>query len=305
VRKQAELRHDFEHCRITATLDIDGETGGALSDAVISGDVPRSAVVTGTLSPAATGTYTQTGYAFGFPLYARSTGTTFYLYYDGDDWIITDSTTSTTNSWALVGASSLTPTGSYTAQGSNTGTATVTASDLSTYNGIREVVALTVTRTNGFQYPVDFTRADIPIERDRYETELQDYYSFSDRYPSDAQVLSQGSQASIIQRAGSLFIYPLDTVAPEPLTVTIEGFAWLGTYTADSLNETTASDFLIEHGFEYMQWAIVCQMNYIFQRFVPRQEGVLSPPEQAKEQAWKDLVVWDSYSVDGNITRSR
>jgi hypothetical protein len=305
VRKNAELRHDFEHCRIEATLDIDGETGGVLDQAVISGDVPRTAVVTGTLSPAGTGTYAQTGYAYGYPLYTRTTAPTFYLFYDGDDWIITNSATTSANSWANIGASNTTPTGSYTAQGTNTGTATVVGSDLSQYNGIRQIVALTTTRADGFRMPLDFTRPDIAIERDRYEDEVSADFAFADRYPSDARLLSQGSLATVVQRGGTLFISPLDTTAADPITVNIEGYAWLNDYTEDTLDETSAPDFIVEHGFQYMQWAIVCEMNYIYQRFVPRQEGVLSAPEEKMKQAWQDLVVWDSYSVDANSTRSR
>jgi len=110
---------------------------------------------------------------------------------------------------------------------------------------------------------------------------------------------------SIIQRGGKLYIYPLDTVSTTPISVILEGYGWLRDYVAADLSDAEPTDFFIEHGFAYMQWAIVCELNYIFQHFVPRQEGVLSAPEKARDQAWHDFVTWDSYMVDSNMTRSR
>lgn len=302
VRKNAELRHNFEYTRMTATLDIDGETGGALADAVLD-DVAASVAVSGTLSPDATGTYTQTSSTFaGFPVYFLAP---YYLYYDGDDWIITNSATSTTNAWYLSGTSGVSPAGTYTAQGSFTGAPVVVDSSTSVFSGIKEIIALTRTTVNGVTWPIDFTREDIRIERDRYEDELSDGYAFSQRYPSDAQLLTLGSTASVVQRGQRLYVSPYDVINTTPVNVNIIGYGWLRDYTTSDLSDLNPSDFFIEHGFQYMQWAIVCELNHVFQRFVPRQEGVLSPPEQKAEAAWRDLLLWDTYMVDSNVTRSR
>jgi hypothetical protein len=189
--------------------------------------------------------------------------------------------------------------------GTNTGTATVTGTDLSAFNGIKEVIAISSTRADGQQRPLSFAQSDVPLERDRYAQELSDEYSTEYRYPSDAQRLNQGVSASIIQRRGSLYVYPTDVTSTEPLAVTLEAYGWLRDYTTEDLSDVTASDFFIEHGFQYMQWGIVCELNYIFQRFVPRQEGVLGSPENLRESAWRDLILWDTYMVGSNTTRSR
>lgn len=308
ARKNAELRHNFEYCRLKATLSIDGVTGGLLANAVIAGEAARYAVVSGTLTPAATGTYTQTGTAFGFPLYTRTTGTLYYLYYDGDDWIITASATSATNAWIYEGAASGSPTGSglYPPFGTYLGTASVLGTDTTEFQSIREIVALLLTNANGTNIPIDFARADIPIERDRAESELSDDYSYYNRYPSDRAILARGgASTSVIQRGTTLYIYPLDTVSTSPLAVTIEGYGWLNDYNSADLLTAVAPDFLVEHGFAYLQWHIVCELNYVYQRFVPRQEGVLSAPETARDNAWRDLILWDTYMVSNNTTRSR
>ena len=125
------------------------------------------------------------------------------------------------------------------------------------------------------------------------------------RYPSDAQYLARGSTSTIIQRNGSLYVYPFSNVTTTPLSVRLLGYAWLADYTASDLLSTTEKDFFLSKGSRYMQWAIVCELNYIFQRFVPRQEGVLAPPEKAREEAWRDFVLWDEYLVDPNSTVSR
>ena len=108
-----------------------------------------------------------------------------------------------------------------------------------------------------------------------------------------------------MQRGGRLFIYPTGTGTSIPLDVVLEGYAFLRDYTEADLASDYEGDFFLQHGSRFLQWAIICELNYIFQRFVPRQEGVLSPPEQAREAAWRDLLLWDSYLIDPNSTVSR
>ena len=57
---------------------------------------------------------------------------------------------------------------SVVAAGSPLSAATVTeSSGYGTFSGIREVVAITRESTAGYQLPVDFTRADMALERER------------------------------------------------------------------------------------------------------------------------------------------
>lgn len=64
-------------------------------------------------------------------------------------------------------------------------------------------------------------------------------------------------------------------------------------------------DFIVQYGANWLQWAIVCELNMNFRTFVPRTEGNLAPPEKYRDEAWHDLLLWDTYQVDANTTRSK
>lgn len=192
-------------------------------------------------------------------------------------------------------------------QGALLDTATVTSYDpLSNVTGIREVLAVMRQRPDGTWIPLDFCRSDIPIERDRWELELSDNLFPYLRYPSDALINARGTTASVIQRGRWIFIYPrYANMAPYEYQLMFEGYGWLTDYV--DLGELTDSpqDFFIAHGFPYMQWAIVCELNMIFQRFVQRLEGSVAPPEKQRDAEFQKLIVWDSYMIDSNMTRPR
>lgn len=207
ARKNAELLHNFEYTRISASLDIVGAAGGALSSAT-------------------------------------------YL----------------------------------------AGTATA---------GVKEIVNVTLTNSAGSRYPVSFTRSDIAIERERVEQNLD--YNQS-RYRSDADAVSIYGYSSVTQRGGNLYIYPLSPTDSQTSTIYIEGYGWLPDYVDADLLTSTPKDFLLQHGASYMQWETIIELNYFIKRFVPRQEGQLSAPERSRDVAWRNLLLWDSYSVDSHVT---
>lgn len=311
VRKNAEQLHDFEYARVVATLDIDGANGGALEDAIIEGEVtvPGSMIVTdgGTpTSPDAKGTYVlQDALLNGFRHYVREDGLFEIMHYS-TSWYVRKIDPESSLFWSL-GSSDPSPVGSYLGAGSATGEAIVAAgaTDRLMWGGLRAITAIERARADGSYIPLDFTSAGAAIERERSELEVSSDFASSVRYPSDAEYLNRGSTSTLIQRNGKVYVYPFSSFTPTPLTVRVSGYAWLADYTTADLSETYPVDFFLSHGSRYMQWAIICEMNYIFQRFVPRQEGVLAPPEKARDEAWRDLVQWDTYIVDPNSTHSR
>lgn len=316
ARRNAELRHNFEYARCRATLSIDPQNGGALSAAVIDGntaaDAPSVVVSGATLPASANGTYHRANGLLGGVNYYVSLGAeqeSWLLYYDTTAWHIVNfhdypGLLEGFGDWSLT-ASSATPVGTYTANNGATGAAVVTAASGSVFSGIKEVTAITRTRASGAHVPVDFTRVDIAIERERYELELSDDLWPGNRYPSDAQILMQGSTSTLIQQGRTIFIYPADTTSDDALDVYLYGYGMLSDYITADLSDTSPSDFFVEFGADYLQWSVICEINYLWKTFVPRTEGNLSPPEQAREKAWRDLLLWDTYLVDSNSTRSR
>jgi hypothetical protein len=176
-----------------------------------------------------------------------------------------------------------------------------------TFQKIKEVVNVSILRNNVY-VPIEFTRSDIEIERERSEQQLNNEYWYAGRYPSDAQFDLMSADRVIVQRAQSLYIFPRVVVAttPNPLSVSMECYGYLNNYTAANYDDTAPSDWFLDQGDNYLQWAIIDDLNYIFQTFVPRQEGnVIPSPKDKRDEAWRDMLLWDGYMVDSHVTRPK
>lgn len=309
IRRNKELLHNFEYSRCVATLDVNGVLGGSIDDAVIAATGATAVTVTGTLSPDATGTYIRTGNFGGYPLFVKEAGTVYFLYYNATlaTYILAAvlTTSSVTNAW-IPAVDQTTFTGAFVGGGANTGTATIAGGVLARFTKLKEVVAVSRMRPDGTYIPLDFARADIPIERDRTELEFSDNLFPYLRYPSDAQISARGTSSSMIQRGRVVEIYPYyANNADTTFNVRLEAYGLLADYTAGNLSDTGPTDFFVEYGAQFLQWSIINELNYVFKTFVPRTEGNLSAPEQKASDAWRDLLLWDTYMIDANTTRSR
>jgi hypothetical protein len=187
-----------------------------------------------------------------------------------------------------------------------------TIAPVGVFSGIKEILDISGLRAGGEFIPLDFTRPEVNIERDRYELELSDTFWPNNRYPSDAQVINRRGNAALVLRGGSIYRFPqfspTMSSGGEALTVYIEGYGWLKDYTETQLDgdaDGAPEDFLLDHGFEFLQWEIIIELNYIFHTYVFRQEGNVGSPDKKRDEAWADLIRWDTYLVDPNSTRSR
>lgn len=86
-------------------------------------------------------------------------------------------------------------------------------------------------------------------------------------------------------------ILSLNLTASEDIPVEISGYRWLKDY-----NDDSDTDFLLEDGFDFMQWQTILELNYIVQIYITRNEGSLPPPEKARNEAWNSLMVNDSFA---------
>lgn len=304
--RNAQLLHNFELSRVTATLAIDGTNGGDLDDAVIVNT--GNDVYTVDAGDAAGDYYHQGSYA-GYPMFVVSGSTVYFLYYNPTEATYLVSTELTddapTDGW-MPATDQTDPVGAYNFFGGASGSFNITLTDQTLWNGIKEVVAIRRSNTDGTTVPLAFTRPDIPIERDRTTRELSDYYDPRERYPSDADILNQGNNTSIIQRRRTLFVYPTpSSTTTDDLNVVLEAYAWLPNFTTVGSVNDTDQNFLLTYGSDWFQWCLIEELNYYFKTFVPRTEGNLLTPNELKQEAWRNLLLWDTYMIDANATRSR
>lgn len=181
-----------------------------------------------------------------------------------------------------------------------------------TFERIKEVLGASVLRNN-IWVPIDFSRADIIKERERSDLELDWRLGPENRYPSDSQFVWNQGFTKVVQRGNGLFLFPeygssCDGSNPpqELLRVKLECYGFLANYVAEDLTDEEEFDIFLQHGDAYLQWACIHELNYIFQTFVPRQEGnVIPSPKDMRDEAWRDFLLWDTYQVDSHITRTR
>lgn len=302
ARRAGEQLHDFELARLTATLDIDGQTGAAISDAVIAGNA-QDAFSDGSNS------YVRQGTFSGYPLYVTTTvDPAKFLYYNAFSLSYVISSTlqiSALTNYSTPVTPVLTPAGAYVGHGTGSDV-TVTQSAVSTFSSIREIADIQRAAGDGYLQPLDFTSSRRAIQRVRDELEVDDDYGWDVRYPSDSQLLKRNGESTLILRGNRINIYPLAGMpSASPLHVTLEGYGWLRYYDATDLLLFTPSDFFVEYGYEYLQWAAIIELNYLFKTFVPRSEGNLSDPSSLQKAAWEKFLLWDSYLIDPNSSGSR
>lgn len=179
-----------------------------------------------------------------------------------------------------------------------------------TFARIKEVIGVSILRNN-IWVPVDFSRADIIKERERSDLELDWHMGPQNRYPSDSEFIWNQGFNKIVQRGNGLYIFPEvgrscdnSNQSCGYIHVKLECYGFLADYVPDDLLRDEF-DIFQEHGDAYLQWSAIHELNYLFQTFVPRQEGnVIPSPKEERDAAWRDFLLWDTYQTDSHITRT-
>lgn len=165
---------------------------------------------------------------------------------------------------------------------------------LNTFSGIKEIISVQgKSLTDNSYFPLILRRPNQGPPRN------------VPRYPTDGQVFSSFGCSYLILRGDAIYKFPDDGTGAA-ITIYLEAYGWLNDYTDAMLLESAASpDFIVSHGFEFLQWTVILELNYVFQTFVFRQEGNPGAPERKQQAAWDSLVAWDSYRIGPHITDDR
>jgi hypothetical protein len=115
--------------------------------------------------------------------------------------------------------------------------------------------------------------------------------------PSGEGVLARANNAVI--DIGWEMASPADTSDPFSWELTAVSPA-TGTPTFSIATDSIA-DWLLVDGFEYMQWATICELNHLLEVYLPRQEGKLPPPDRQREESLEALMRWDTEMRDAQL----
>ena len=94
-----------------------------------------------------------------------------------------------------------------------------------------------------------------------------------------------------------LFLTPM---GDQNVNVALDGVAWASDYSADG-----DTDWIMDHGSDFLFWRAVVEVNHATKIYVYRQEGNLQPPEKMADLAYATLVQLDSYIAEGNLNYDR
>lgn len=299
VRRDAELIHDFEFSRKLVNLDVDGVLGGSLDDATYSASAIDSVTVTGTLNPDVTGTFKRIGTFNGYPLFlemAPSAATASFLHYrtSASQWWLSaalDLGDDEGNFFSLA-TTNQSPAGTYSTNGSATGTAVVAVTNTFT---IKSIIDIGIYDEDGNLRPSEWTTVSEGLERQRGENPYSSY-----RYPTDAQALTEPCGIRRFEVSNNqIYSWPKSTT--DDFAIGIECY----TFQNDWTTTTNIDDIWTKHAHKYLVWGTVVFLNYRFKTFVYRQEGNLQSPEKLRDEGLEAFREWDSDRYETNRRHGR
>lgn len=151
---------------------------------------------------------------------------------------------------------------------------------------------------DGHVKPVRFTTTT-SLDKERLDRSVTrwDHWDEDCRYPSDAQFRRWNSGGlKVLQFGGKLFKYPFGT-AGESSTLTLQVYKWFDEYEGEDAADM--EDVFTQHGYDYLKWATIVEVNHLAKAFVSRQEGNLAPPTAMADAALSALISWDEYVIEG------
>lgn len=279
ARRAAERAHDFRFSELNLSLNITS-AGGLLSTAYSD----ATPTVTGTVSPSVDGVYNYAGIYNGLPFYAQPVSPPmFFLFYNGTAWILTADLNFSADYWNLITASA-SPNGTYAANGAYSGTPIVTTG----------AAAIAVKRVKYVSLPLDDSTFE-PVEfvaQDQFEARLRELTGRT-QFVSSATLPSLGY--SLAYQLGQT-VYLTPGSATLPIVAQLSVVQWLPDYTMDA-----DTDFFTQYGSDYLQWAGILEVNKLFRRFAPKQEGNIDEPaiQAAADAALQEFIAWDNSITKG------
>lgn len=280
ARRMAERAHDFKYAETQALLNITS-TGGLISAAYVSAAV----TITGSLSPAVTGTWAIGGMVNGRNFYTITVSTVqYFLSYTGSQWNITTAGfTPGSNYWSFA-STSANPSGTYTTNGSNTGSPVVVLG--TALSGVKRIKYVSLPTDSGIYNTIEFVSAD------QFDSRMRTAIGRATFVPS-ATVPSLGYPLAY-QLGQNILLAP--SSATLPIVAQLNIIQWQPDYTAD-----TDTDFFTQYAPDYLQWSGILEINKLFRRFAPRQEGEVDEQsiQAMADQSLQALITWDNKITKG------
>jgi hypothetical protein len=109
---------------------------------------------------------------------------------------------------------------------------------------------------------------------------------FDTRYPGDTPTGgTEVTRPEIAELGDDIEVMPNPTAA---VTIRMDAFKWMADY-----DEVTDTDFFITHGFNYMLFAGLVELNKLTKTFVPQEEGNLPEPKRERDEELDTLIAHD------------
>lgn len=287
ARQTLERINDFHYSETDVTLSI-ASTGSLITNAVAA--TPGSVLVTGTPTPDVTGTFTQIGTYNSATLYYKLvSGTDYYLYWTGSVWrLSTAIVTSTGNAWTYAGSIG-SPAGTYTFNGTYTGTPTVEVVTSSV--SVKRVCSVLLPVAGSQYFPIEFLTNDEWLGRLRRSVGRSIYNSAKTSgelgvYSGNPICYQQGQTLNLVPASQFTF----------PVSAKLSVVRWMPDYA-----NSTDTDYFTTYASDFLLWQGILELNKYWVRFAPKQEGNIDEPEVTafRDAALQAVLKWDGSLVNG------
>lgn len=280
ARRRAEQAHDFKLSELNCFLSI-GANGASVANSYVNSSV----AVTGTLSPNVVGTWALAGTFNAAPFYTIVVSTvTYFLSFTGIQWNITTGGFAIgSNYWSLTTITA-SPTGTYTAHGSNTGSPVVAATTGSVI--VKRVKYVSLPLNDGEYEPIEFITSDEYTRRARIQTGRQNF--FPGKTLANLGVSYLGNPLCY---QNGLFLYLAQGNVPLPQIAQLSIVQFMPDYTSAS-----SADWFMTYAPEFLYWQGIIECNNFFKRYTSgRIEGQVDTAEVQgfADKALDSLIQWD------------
>ncbi len=303
VRRQAELKHDFEFQRKLVTVSVNGVTGGSLEAAVEYGTATAVAIK----SVIEMGVFDDDANLR--PVEWTTVAESLERQRGDDRWVNFESARADWEPSGLRGSGRFNFTGTqlyhFPKDSTNNYTVGLEVYAFSSSWAITPSY-ITIAGATNTAYNGDYIFIG-------YNPSLAgNLYLLSGNGVVTAKALwSNGGNWKITAAAdiGTDSINQYSFSDPLNLAYPVNGSTWQnnGTFTGTVVNTNayvenayTVSDIWTTYAAEYLIWGCVCYLNVIFQKFVFRQEGSVTSPDKQRDLALEAFIDWDSARYEQN-----
>ncbi len=299
VKHEAELKHDFEFQRRLVTITVNGVTGGSLDAAVLASDGVTPVAVKTVIEAGLFDTNNNlcpiewTTVAEGMERQRQDNrfGTPRYT---TDDWY----------AGQPAGGGRFTFSGSQIFRWPKDTTTNFTLGlEVYSFSSPFAAATATVSGATGTLAACNGVYSCVGTYNDKQLYLMTGTTGFAIWWDGASKWII--SAAGIIAKLGVFTYYDITSSTFAPPTTGWTGHGGTTGTIAIAFTDTAVTNEWTNYATQFLQWGAICQLNYLFEKFVYRQEGSLTAPEKLRDAGLDAFIEWDAEKFEAYRRHNR